>query len=59
MAQDDAEQAESEIKEYDSRESGGKGKYRDLQVSVLYTGAFGSTYAHSRAGRVVQQRIWQ
>ena len=31
---DDAEQAESEIKEYDSRESGGKGKYRDLQVSV-------------------------
>lgn len=31
---DDAEQTAEEIKEYDSRERGGEGKYRDLQVGV-------------------------
>jgi CRISPR/Cas system CMR subunit Cmr4 (Cas7 group RAMP superfamily) len=31
---DDAEQTADEIKEYDSQESEGKGKYRDLQVGV-------------------------
>ncbi len=31
---DDAEQTAEEMQEYDSRESGGKGKYRDLQVGI-------------------------